>query len=202
MSDTQIFNNAVALMCEAEQVTEDYAAQAIIEDAQLVLRANGLHSELHRTADWFKLAVPSPTDANRAKQLGCHLEETAELLEAVYGDTEARDSLVNAAEYYKKTCKGLDQDPWTTVLREKDDYDLEPDRATLTGRKPLADAIGDGIVTLVGLAHMYGLPIHQIMQRINDSNFSKFVDGKPVFDANGKIAKGPDYKEPDLSDLV
>ncbi len=201
MSDTQVFNNAVALMCEAEQVTEDYAAQAIIEDAQLVLRANGLHSELHRTADWFKLAVPEPTDANRAKQLGCHLEETAELLEALgFADSDTAAELRSDATYFKKDEPGLSSDPRQDHAMDNDlpDYSVPGS----VGRKPLADAIGDGIVTLVGLAHIYGLPIHQIMQRINNINFSKFVDGKPVVDANGKIAKGPDYKEPDLSDLV
>ena len=30
---------------------------------------------------------------------------------------------------------------------------------------------------------------------------SKFVDGQPVFDENGKIAKGPYYKPVDLTGL-
>jgi hypothetical protein len=27
-------------------------------------------------------------------------------------------------------------------------------------------------------------------------------DGKPIFREDGKVLKGPDYKEPDLSDLI
>jgi hypothetical protein len=31
---------------------------------------------------------------------------------------------------------------------------------------------------------------------------SKLVDGEPLKDENGKVQKGPNYKAPDLSDLV
>jgi len=32
--------------------------------------------------------------------------------------------------------------------------------------------------------------------------WSKFIDGHPVFDANGKIAKGKDYTPPNLDSFV
>ena len=32
--------------------------------------------------------------------------------------------------------------------------------------------------------------------------FSKFEDGKPVFDANGKITKGKNYTPPDLTSYI
>jgi hypothetical protein len=31
------------------------------------------------------------------------------------------------------------------------------------------------------------------MAEVNASNWSKFVDGHPLFDTNQKIQKGPDY---------
>ena len=45
---------------------------------------------------------------------------------------------------------------------------------------------------------MEGMDIVGALDEVNRSNFSKFVNGKPVFDENGKIKKGANYKEPDL----
>ncbi|KND48779.1 MAG: putative secreted protein [Parcubacteria bacterium C7867-003] len=39
--------------------------------------------------------------------------------------------------------------------------------------------------------------------RVHNSNMSKLgADGKPIYRDDGKIIKGPNYKEPDLDDLV
>lgn len=39
--------------------------------------------------------------------------------------------------------------------------------------------------------------------RVHESNMSKLgTDGKPIRRDDGKVLKGPNYKEPDLSDLV
>ena len=53
-----------------------------------------------------------------------------------------------------------------------------------------------------GVAHCVGLNISEGVRRVNISNWSKFdSDGQPLRHQNGKIAKGPDYKEPDLEGL-
>jgi len=49
---------------------------------------------------------------------------------------------------------------------------------------------------------MFELNILDGLTEVNRSNWSKFVDGKPLFDENGKIKKGPGYSKPDLSGLV
>jgi hypothetical protein len=42
----------------------------------------------------------------------------------------------------------------------------------------------------------------EAVRRVNQSNWSKFdKDGQPIRDKDGKIAKGPDYKQPDLEGL-
>ena len=46
---------------------------------------------------------------------------------------------------------------------------------------------------------MLKLPILDALHEVNRSNWSKFVDGNPVFDENMKIVKGPNYFKPDLS---
>ena len=40
------------------------------------------------------------------------------------------------------------------------------------------------------------------MDEVNDSNFSKFEDGQPIFDANRKIIKGSGYRKPNLEPFL
>ena len=41
------------------------------------------------------------------------------------------------------------------------------------------------------------------MDRVYESNMSKLDDdGKPQYRSDGKVLKGPNYKKPDLYDLV
>ena len=45
--------------------------------------------------------------------------------------------------------------------------------------------------------------LEEAFQRVHDSNMSKLgADGKPLYRDDGKVLKGPNYFEPDLSDLV
>ena len=49
----------------------------------------------------------------------------------------------------------------------------------------------------------YGLDIDTAMQRVFESNMSKLDDdGKPQYRSDGKVLKGPNYKKPELYDLV
>ena len=131
---------------------------------------------------WFELAVPTPTDKNRAVQLGCHFEEVAEMLAAI-GETFIAERLALIATQYKK------------------DSEVEINEPGLD-RTELLDAICDQIVTAVGVAHMFGMDIEGALDEVNRSNWSKFVDGAPVFDANGKIAKPATYSKPNLEQFV
>ena len=131
---------------------------------------------------WFELAVPTPTDKNRAVQIGVHFEEVAEMAEAL-NDNDLAEILKSVATDYKEggTLEDL----------------FGPDHKI--DRKGLLDALCDQIVTAVGVAHMFGMNIEGAMDEVNRSNFSKFVDGKPVFNEHGKIIKGPNYTPPDLT---
>ena len=45
--------------------------------------------------------------------------------------------------------------------------------------------------------------LDEAMHRVHESNMSKLdEDGKPIYREDGKVLKGPNYKPPDLSDLV
>lgn len=65
-----------------------------------------------------------------------------------------------------------------------------------------ADAIGDSIYVLHGQAISMGIPMERVMRAIHLSNLSKLgLDGRPIKRPDGKILKGPNFKEPDLSFL-
>ena len=69
-------------------------------------------------------------------------------------------------------------------------------------KQELLDALCDQIVTAVGVAHMLGMDIEGALNEVNNSNWSKFEDGEPVFNEQGKIAKGRDYFAPDLTRFI
>ena len=69
----------------------------------------------------------------------------------------------------------------------------------------IADVLGDIMVYCRSEALKYGLPLEEVLDVIMDSNESKLgADGKPIYDANGKFLKGPNYwkPEPRIKDLL
>ena len=44
--------------------------------------------------------------------------------------------------------------------------------------------------------------INEAFKRVHASNMSKLVDGKPLRREDGKVLKGPNYKAPDLLDII
>lgn len=62
----------------------------------------------------------------------------------------------------------------------------------------MADLLGDVIVYCRSEALKYGLPLEEVLDIIMDSNQSKLgADGNPIYDANGKFLKGPNYWKPE-----
>ena len=62
----------------------------------------------------------------------------------------------------------------------------------------IADLLGDIIVYCRSEALKYGLPLEEVLDIIMDSNESKLgADGNPIYDANGKFLKGPNYWKPE-----
>lgn len=70
-------------------------------------------------------------------------------------------------------------------------------------QEDLLKELSDLQYVISGFAVTYGLPLQAAFNLVHESNMSK-VDpktGKPIFHSNGKILKGPYYKEADLSPL-
>lgn len=143
-------------------------------------------NELKRTKEWFEHAIPAPTDEHRCIQIGCHYEEVSEMMFAL-GDGEDHSVVSDTAEYYKAQ-KGL----YPNAVNG-----MQPDE-----KIDLLDSLADQITTAVGIAHMFGFDIEGALAEVNRSNFSKFEDGKPVFDKNGKITKGKNYSKPQLAQFI
>jgi predicted HAD superfamily Cof-like phosphohydrolase len=62
----------------------------------------------------------------------------------------------------------------------------------------IADLLGDITVYCRSEALKYGLPLEHVLDVIMDSNESKLDEnGKPIYDANGKFLKGPNYWKPE-----
>ena len=62
----------------------------------------------------------------------------------------------------------------------------------------VADLLGDIMVYCRSEALKYGLPLEEVLDIIMDSNESKLdANGNPIYDANGKFLKGPNYWKPE-----
>ena len=141
---------------------------------------------IHSIKEWFKAAKPEPTVKDAWVQIGCHYEEVAEMADALW-DEEVLESAENAADNYKDT-----EDCFIYFLEDLSERQ----------RIQLLDAICDQIVTAIGVAYMMGMDIEGALAEVNRSNWSKFEGGVPVFNEQGKIAKGAQYTPPELSDYI
>jgi len=138
---------------------------------------------LESTKEWFEQAIPSPTLEIACVQIGCHLEEVSEMLEALELLISARRIGMLAVLFKKKDTKMLN------LIRNVDLIEL-------------TDSLIDQQVTATGVMHNLNIDALGALAEVNRSNFSKFEDGKPVFDSNGKITKGKDYTPPKLDDFI
>ena len=63
--------------------------------------------------------------------------------------------------------------------------------------------LADLVYVCYQYAQNMGWLLDEALNRVHESNMSKLdEDGKPIYREDGKVLKGPNYKPPDLSDLV
>ena len=148
-------------------------------------------SDLSITELWFKRAKPEPTQQNFNTQLGVHLEEIVEMLDTLVLKSEQFDS-EELAGFVRDQLHLLAENVKNGVIQ-----------ASIKNRVEFLDSLADQIVTATGSGYMAGMNVPVALDRVNASNFSKFDDnGMPIFDANGKIMKGPKYQKVNLEGLV
>ena len=67
----------------------------------------------------------------------------------------------------------------------------------------VADALTDILYVTYGAGHAFGINLDKCFNEVQESNMSKLdKDGKPIFNENGKVMKGPNYFKPDLSKFL
>ena len=67
----------------------------------------------------------------------------------------------------------------------------------------VADALTDILYVTYGAGHAFGIDLDKCFNEVQNSNMSKLGDdGKPIYNENGKVMKGPNYFQPDLSKYI
>ena len=69
--------------------------------------------------------------------------------------------------------------------------------------KEVADALTDILYVTYGAGHAFGIDLDKCFEEVQNSNMSKLgKDGKPIYNEQGKVMKGPNYFKPNLNKFV
>jgi predicted HAD superfamily Cof-like phosphohydrolase len=69
--------------------------------------------------------------------------------------------------------------------------------------KEVADALTDILYVTYGAGHAFGVDLDKCFNEVQQSNMSKLgSDGKPIYNENGKVMKGPKYFKPNLNKFL
>lgn len=143
-------------------------------------------NNFQRTAAWLNACGKEPSEHNVSIQIGCHIEEFVEFLEAIDVNVgrDTKDSVVIALTDLAKGLKagGI----WYA-------------RIPLGRRADVLDALCDSEVTGNGIAYLANMEKDAADQAVLESNEAKLVDGKPVILPGGKIGKPEGWKAPNLN---
>lgn len=67
----------------------------------------------------------------------------------------------------------------------------------------VADALTDILYVTYGAGHSFGLDLDKCFNEVQKSNMSKLDNnGKPIYNEDGKVMKGPNYFQPDLKQYL
>lgn len=95
--------------------------------------------------------------------------------------------------------------PSAALLRSNLAIEETSELVEAIARYRLADIaleLADVVVVAYGTAATYGLDLDRAIDEVMRANRSKFVDGKPLLRADGKVLKGPDFEPPDMERVV
>ena len=69
--------------------------------------------------------------------------------------------------------------------------------------KEAADALTDILYVTYGAGHAFGVNLDKCFDEVQQSNMSKLGDdGKPIYNDEGKVMKGPKYFKPNLNKFL
>ena len=86
------------------------------------------------------------------------------------------------------------------IKEELDEFKEAIDKKDI---KEVADALTDILYVTYGAGHAFGIDLDKCFEEVQNSNMSKLgKDGKPIYNENGKVMKGPNYFKPNLNKFV
>ena len=86
------------------------------------------------------------------------------------------------------------------IKEELDEFDKAIKEKNL---KDIADSLTDILYVTYGAGHAFGIDLDKCFEEVQRSNMSKLgSDGKPIYNDNGKVMKGPNYFKPDLNKFI
>ena len=106
---------------------------------------------------WHKRARQEPTEKDFHVQLGCHIEEFIEMLDAIV--TNDSEEVLEAFDTLEQFANGLKSGLVKVVA---------------VNRKELLDSLADQVVTAVGVGVCAGMDMPKAVAEVNASNWSKF----------------------------
>ena len=69
--------------------------------------------------------------------------------------------------------------------------------------KETIDALTDILYVTYGAGHAFGVNLDKCFEEVQKSNMSKLgEDGRPIYNENGKVMKGPKYFKPNISKFI
>ncbi len=94
----------------------------------------------------------------------------------------------------------INQLRYNLIKEELDEFKQALDNNDLL---EVADALTDILYVTYGAGHAFGINLDACFEEVQNSNMSKLgKDGKPIFNDQGKVMKGPNYFKPDLSKFI
>ena len=89
---------------------------------------------------------------------------------------------------------------YNLILEELDELKKAIENKDL---KEVADALTDILYVTYGAGHAFGIDLDKCFSEVQRSNMSKLDnDGKPIYNDQGKVMKGPNYFEPNLNKFL
>ena len=94
----------------------------------------------------------------------------------------------------------INQLRYNLIKEEQDELKQAIDNKDLL---EVADALTDILYVTYGAGHAFGINLDKCFDEVQNSNMSKLDDnGKPIYNDDGKVMKGPKYFKPDLSKFL
>ena len=89
---------------------------------------------------------------------------------------------------------------YNLIKEELDEFKLAIEKKDLL---EIADSLTDILYVTYGAGHAFGINLDNCFSEVQRSNMSKLDDnGKPIYNDQGKVMKGPKYFKPNLTKFI